>query len=170
MKLRQAGFEDEYYNGLRPLSEDVNSWCYENNVIPVNGQAAEKLSIRNLRFYRTQGLLDGPLIGRKYGRRHFLQLASIRILQAQGLPLSKIREVLDSKTDAELHELLRQAKQDGVALAGSLGPVKSLESMELIGLSVDFLLLCRGRKRPSPAVLEQLVEILGGKTASPSSL
>lgn len=163
MKLRQAGFEEEYYQGLTPLAEDVNSWCYENKVIPINGQAAEKLTIRNLRFYRTQGLLDAPLVGRKYGRRHFLQLAAIRILQAQGLPLSRIREVLDSKTDAELHELLRQAKQDGVAMTGGLGPVKSLESMELIGLTGDFLLLCRGRKRPSSSEIEKLVEILNSK-------
>ncbi|MEX1118801.1 MAG: MerR family transcriptional regulator [Terrimicrobiaceae bacterium] len=133
----------------------------------MSGQAAEKLTIRNLRFYRTQGLLDGPMAGRRYGRRHFLQLASIRILQAHGLPLGKIREVLDSKTDAELHELLRQAKQEGVGMAGGLGPIKSMESMELIGLTGDFLLLCRGRKRPPASVLEKVVEILGGGTSQP---
>jgi DNA-binding transcriptional MerR regulator len=160
MRLQQAGFEEEYYSDLNALSEDVNTWCYENKVIPMNGQAAEKLSIRNLRFYRTLGILDGPLAGRKYGRRHFLQLAAIRILQAQGLPLSKIREVMDSKTDAGLHELLRQARQDGVVTTGGLGTVKSLESMEIIGLTGDFLLLCRGRKRPSPGVLAKVVEVL----------
>ncbi len=160
MKLRQAGFEEEYYSGLTALAEDVNLWCYENKVIPANGQAAEKLTIRNLRFYRSEGLLDGPMAGRKYGKRHFLQLASIRISQAQGLPLSKIRDLLHSKTDAELHELLRDARQSGLLKEGSLGPVKSRESLELIGLTDDYLLLCRGRKRPSADVLERVVEHL----------
>jgi DNA-binding transcriptional MerR regulator len=101
------------------------------------------------------------LAGRKYGRRHFLQLAAIRILQAQGFPLSKIREVLDAKTDAELHGMLRQFKEEGGAAMGGMGPVKSLERMELIGLTGDYFLLCRGRKRPSPEQLGRVVEALG---------
>jgi len=161
MRLQQAGFEEELYNDLKSLYEHVNSWCHENSVIPINGQAAEKLTIRNLRFYRTLGLLDGPLAGRKEGRRHFLQLAAIRILQAQGFPLSKIREVLDAKTDAELHGMLRQFKEEGGAAMGGMGPVKSLERMELIGLTGDYFLLCRGRKRPSPEQLGRVVEALG---------
>ena len=54
------------------------------------------------------GLLDAPEsgAGRGYGRRHLLQLKAIRILQAQGLPLSRIQQLLFGRSDEELEQIV----------------------------------------------------------------
>jgi DNA-binding transcriptional MerR regulator len=166
MKLRQAGFEDENYASLAAIAQDVNSWCKENRVIPKNGQAAEKLTVRNLRFYRVQGLLDAPLKGRQYGRRHFLQLTVLRALQAQGLPLNQIRELMYSKSDAELHELLRQVRSQLEATPTALSGFRPFESLEVLGLSDDFAMLCRRRSRPTREQLEAIIKILHPEPAA----
>jgi len=59
-------------------------------------------------YYRSVGLLDAPEsgAGRGYGRRHLLQLKAIRILQAQGLPLSRIQQLLFGRSDEELEQIV----------------------------------------------------------------
>jgi DNA-binding transcriptional MerR regulator len=56
-------------------------------------------------------LLDAPEsgAGRGYGRRHLLQLKAIRILQAQGLPLSRIQQLLFARSDEELEQIAESA-------------------------------------------------------------
>ncbi len=88
------------------LADQVNTWCSEHDVVPANGQAGETVTERNIRFYRTVGLVDAPeSSGRGFGEKHFLQLIAIRLLQAQGLPLRRIRELLFGRTVAELREV-----------------------------------------------------------------
>ena len=88
---------------IQELAERVNAWCRERELQPANGQAASELSARTLHYYRSAGLLDAPEsgAGSGYGQRHFLQLAAIRILQAQGLPLSRIQQLLFGRSDKE---------------------------------------------------------------------
>ena len=52
-------------------------------------------------------MLDAPEsgAGRGYGRRHLLQLKAIRILQAHGLPLSRIQQLLFARSDKELEQI-----------------------------------------------------------------
>ena len=71
------------------LAEAVNDWCDEHKVAPASGQAGQRMTERNVRYYRTLGLIDPPLVGggMGYGEKHFLQLIAVRLLQAQGLPL-----------------------------------------------------------------------------------
>jgi DNA-binding transcriptional MerR regulator len=81
---------------IHELAEAVNVWCRDRALEPANGQTASELSARTLHFYRSSGLLDAPESGggRGYGRRHLLQLKAIRVIQAQGLPLSRIQQLL----------------------------------------------------------------------------
>ena len=99
------------YDSLRKLAEAVNEWCSEKGFVPVSGQAAENLSERSLRYYRTLGILDGPSTGEgsAYGERHFLQLAALRALQSRGMPLRRIQELLYGRDNANLRELLTRA-------------------------------------------------------------
>lgn len=166
--LRQGEFEEEVYAGLDELTRELNRWCAENKVQPLSGAAAEKLTVRTLRYYRSLGLMDAPLKGQKYGRRHFLQLTVIRSLQSRGLPLEKIRGVMGGKTDAELHELVRASRSGDIEEVGSLGPLgpfRSLETFEVVGLTDDFALLSRKRTRLKPEVLGKLVEVLTAEGA-----
>ena len=92
---------------IQELAETVNAWCRDRALQPANGQAASELSARTLHYYRSSGLLDAPDsgAGRGYGRRHVLQLKAIRILQAQGLPLSRIQQLLFGRSDEELEQI-----------------------------------------------------------------
>lgn len=78
---------------------------------PANGQVAEALSERSIRYYRTLGLLDaapGAYL-RAFSEKHRLQLLAIRVYQAQGFPLRRIHEHLYGKSEAELREFVRKA-------------------------------------------------------------
>lgn len=99
---------------LPDLAQAVNAWCARHRVEPANGQTADGLSERSLRFYRTIGLLDAPESGggNGYGEKHLLQLVAIRLLQAQGLPLRRIRELLQSRPLDELREIQRRGLAD----------------------------------------------------------
>jgi DNA-binding transcriptional MerR regulator len=92
---------------IQELAGTVNAWCRDRALQPANGQTASELSARTLHYYRSVGLLDAPEsgVGRGYGRRHLLQLKAIRILQAQGLPLSRIQQLLFARSDEELEQI-----------------------------------------------------------------
>src|SRR4029077_19202110 len=95
------------------LAESINQWCERHGVSPASGQAGERMSVRSIRYYRTLGLLDPPLVGggQGFGEKHRLQLVAIRLLQAQGLPLTRIQELLFGRT----LEDLRRIEQQGLA-------------------------------------------------------
>ena len=69
---------------------------------------------RTVRYYMSTGLLDKPLAyegsASRFGYRHLLKLLAIKTLQAQYLPLRKIKEVLNSMEEKDLERLVR----DGV--------------------------------------------------------
>jgi DNA-binding transcriptional MerR regulator len=96
---------------IQELTEAVNAWCRDRALQPANGQSASELSVRTLHYYRSAGLLDAPEsgAGRGYGRRHLLQLKAIRILQAHGLPLSRIQQLLFARSDEELQKIAQSA-------------------------------------------------------------
>jgi DNA-binding transcriptional MerR regulator len=96
---------------IQELAGTVNAWCRDRALQPANGQTASELSARTLHYYRSVGLLDAPEsgAGRGYGRRHLLQLKAIRILQAHGLPLSRIQQLLFARSDEELEQIAESA-------------------------------------------------------------
>jgi DNA-binding transcriptional MerR regulator len=98
---------------IQELAGTVNAWCRDRALQPANGQSASELSARTLHYYRSTGLLDAPESGggRGYGRRHLLQLKAIRILQAQGLPLSRIQQLLFARSDEELEQIAESLGQ-----------------------------------------------------------
>src|SRR5262245_2637953 len=83
-----------------------NRWCQAPQIVPANSLAGEQITERDIRYYRTRGLVGAPDSGgRGYSRLHRLQLIAIRLLQAQGLPLNRIRDLLYGRTLAELEEI-----------------------------------------------------------------
>src|SRR3954447_1502268 len=78
---------------------------------PPNGRVRDVPDRRTIRYYTTLGLIDRPaeLRGRTalYGRRHLLQLVSIKRLQARGLALRELQEQLLGLTDAALEKIAR---------------------------------------------------------------
>ena len=71
-----------------------------------SGRVRDIPDLRTIRYYTTLGLLDRAteMRGRTalYGRRHLLQLVSIKRLQSQGQPLSEIRSRMVGLSNAVL--------------------------------------------------------------------
>lgn len=152
---------------IEQLSEQVNSWCAEHEVAPVSGQAGENVSERNIRYYRTLGLVDAPE-GGGYAEKHLLQLIAIRLLQAQGLPLRRIRELLYGRSLEEL----RAVRRRGLAEASATASVRRVmpvgdELWRAIPLDEDFLLFSRRGTPLTPAQREAVLVALRTSNADP---
>lgn len=151
---------------LEELTSRVEDWCRANAVVPAAGQAADALSDRTVRYYRTLGLMDGPAAAGGYGEKHFLQLTAVRLLQARGLALRKVRELLHGRSAVELRELqgraLReQAASGAVALPRPL-PSAAEELWRMIPLDPDFTLASRRGEPITEAQRAAILRVLRG--------
>jgi len=145
------------------LADAVNSWCEQHRVSPANGQSGESVSERNIRFYRTSGLLDAPTDsgGRGFGEKHFLQLIAVRLLQAQGQPLRRIRELLHGRSLAHLREIQRRAIEErGGAVPPPLAVDGADEIWRVVPLDADFSLVSRRGVPVTAAQRARLLAIL----------
>jgi len=74
------------------------------------GSVAELPDERMVRYYSAEGLISAPE-GKQgaaavYGYEHLLQLVVIKRLQAEHLPIRKIKELVEGKSESELEQLL----------------------------------------------------------------
>ena len=150
---------------LEELAEEVNAWCERQEVEPASGQVGERLTERNIRYYRAMGLLDAPVSGggAGYGEKHRLQLIALRLLQAQGLPLNRVRELLLGRT---LEDLQRVEKQGLAELrAHRVAPFRPVASEQWAVTSLDeeFLLVSRRGRTVSSGVRDRLLAVLQAK-------
>jgi DNA-binding transcriptional MerR regulator len=157
---------------VEQLAQAVQAWCAKHGVSPANGQAAEELSERTIRYYRTLGLLDAPLGSyvKTFGEKHRLQLIAIRVYQAQGIPLRKIREELYGKSLAELTAFEQAAARKGLkGLAQSvpLAPVHDAENWSVTPLGQGFLLINREQRHVPEAVLNKIQRLLEAVCPNP---
>lgn len=144
------------------LAHEVNAWCEEHEVVPASGQAGERITERNIRYYRTLGLLDPPRLGggQGFGEKHRLQLVALRLLQAQGLPLIRIRELLFGRTIEELKEIeARGLAELRAAPVATFRPLLT-ESWAVTALDDEFLLISRRGRGMSPELRERLLAVL----------
>ena len=150
---------------LEELAGAVRDWCKEHRIFPANGQAAEEITERNIRYYRTLGLLDAPVGNyvKTFTDKHRLQLIAIRLYQSQGLPLRKIRDELYGKSLEDLEALEKQvgkgAKQ-AISVAGTWeSPIVS-ESWSVVPLTDEFLLVSRQNKALPRSIIEKISQLI----------
>jgi DNA-binding transcriptional MerR regulator len=158
---------DERFS-IGELVDAVNGWCDEHGVVPVSNQAGERLTERNVRFYRTIGLVDAPESGggQGYSEKHKLQLMAVRLLQGQGLPLRRIRDLLLGRSISDLRLIEKQglAEHKREAQPTTFRPMPG-EDWRMTPLDSEFLLVSR-QNRPLPeGVLDELRAVLRGRTA-----
>jgi len=147
---------------LEELADSVQLWCEEHRILPANGQSAEKITERTIRYYRTIGLLDAPLGGyvKSFAEKHRLQLLAIRLYQALGLPLRKIREELYGKSEEMLRGLIRKPARREVRPLDMFEPASAGEQWTVVPLTKEFLLVSRQSRSLPPGVLQKLKEAL----------
>jgi DNA-binding transcriptional MerR regulator len=150
---------------LEELAQAIQEWCEEHQVLPANGQAAEQISERNIRYYRTLGLLDPPVgnYHKTFTEKHRLQLIAIRLYQAQGLPLRKIRDELYGKSLEDLVALQKNVGTPGrqtTPVAVSLRLPLDTESWCVMPLTEEFLLVSRHNKPLPRSILEKINQLL----------
>jgi len=155
---------------LEELARAVQGWCERHRVSPANGQASEELTERTIRYYRTLGLLDAPVgnYAKTFTEKHRLQLIAIRLYQAQGLPLRKIRDELYGQSEEDLLELEKQVRgagRKGLTVAASFVPAAPTESWSVAPLSGEFLLVNRQNRQVPRSVIEKINELLSGLQA-----
>jgi DNA-binding transcriptional MerR regulator len=129
------------------------------------GVRSTRLLRRAARYYRTLGLIDPPE-GGGYSEKHLLQLTAVRLLQAQGLPLRRIRELLYGRSLPELREIRRrglaETRRATAAVRVSL-PVQD-ELWRISPLDENFLLVAR---RGTPLTPRQREAVLRALRNSP---
>ena len=147
---------------IQELARMVNAWCRVRALQPANGQTASELSARTLHYYRSTGLLDAPEsgTGRGYGRRHLLQLKAIRILQAQGLPLSRIQQLLFARSDEELEQIAESTGEIDPQPANACSQTfVSKETWTIYPLNEQLFLVARDGAHLSTSQLEAIGKI-----------
>ena len=150
---------------LEELARAVQDWCKRHQVFPVNGQAAEEITERNIRYYRTIGLLDPPIgnYTKRFTDKHRLQLEAIRLYQAHGLPLRKIRDELYGKSLEDLVALEKQVTRGGKQAIWSAVPFQlpvASESWCVVPLEDEFLLVSRQNRQLPRRVVERINQLL----------
>ena len=150
---------------LEELAAQVQAWTEKHQVFPANGQAAEEITERTIRYYRTLGLLDAPIgsYAKTFSKKHKLQLIAIRFYQSLGLPLRKIRDELYGKSEEDLAALERQIARHGgktVSLALPMVPPVASESWSAIPLAGNFLLISRENQQLPRAIVDKINQLL----------
>ena len=148
------------------LADSINRWCAEHGIVPANGQAGERITERNIRYYRTRGLLDAPGSGtgehkRGFSEKHAAQLKAVRLLQARPLPLEQIQAQLTGRSLDELQELERQEmrKLNGAGAAIMGGTAQEHWQVTVVG--GEFLLVARRGRSISDEQRRQVAAALG---------
>ena len=152
---------------IQELAGTVNAWCRDRALQPANGQTASELSARTLHYYRSVAPESGT--GRGYGRRHLLQLKAIRILQAQGLPLSRIQQLLFARSDEELEQIAESLGQidPGITNVHSRA-FDSKETWTVYPLNEEVFVVARNGALLSTSQLQSISKICDAPRKRPS--
>ena len=154
---------------IEELAQRVNAWCKKNGIEPASDQAGAEVNERNIRYYRTIGLLDAPAGGiRGYGEKHLLQLMAVRLLQAQGLPLRRIRELLYGRSLDELREVRERGLAEArttLAATRVMMPAGD-ELWRVTPLDNDFLIVSRSGRTLDPGQRAAVARALAGFSPS----
>jgi DNA-binding transcriptional MerR regulator len=145
---------------IEQLAVKVTAWCDRHKVVPANGQVATDTQPRTLRYYRTLDLMDPPA-GGGFSERHYLQACAVRVMQAQGLPLSRIHSMLFGRSDDELSSILKAAESQAPPELPPAAEGHSAPVLQTLPLGPDFLLVSRRpHLRLSEAQIRDILHIL----------
>jgi DNA-binding transcriptional MerR regulator len=104
-KTRQAK-----YVGVAELAGEAARILTESGLAQERGTVSEVPDERTIRYYLTEGLIspaeDKQGTASVFSYRHLLELLVVKKLQSEHLPIRKIRDLVDGRTERELERLL----------------------------------------------------------------
>lgn len=110
MKDALEKMRDAKYVGVAGLAGEAAKILSESGLAQERGTVTEVPDERTVRYYLTEGLVspaeDKQGTASVFGYRHLLQLLVVKKLQAEHLPIRKIRDLVDGRTERELERLL----------------------------------------------------------------
>lgn len=122
MKSELEAVRQRKYIGVAELSQQAAVILSESGPVQERGTVSEVPDERTIRYYLTEGLLS-PAEEKQgtasvFGYAHLLQLLVVKKLQAEHLPIRKIRELVQGRSERELERLLggegRPAKNEAI--------------------------------------------------------
>jgi DNA-binding transcriptional MerR regulator len=97
------------YQGVKELADAAERFLREAGPTQGKGTVAEYPNERTVRYYISTGLLTSATEKRGlrsvFGYEHLLKLLTIKKLQADGLPISLIKDLISDKTIEDLEKL-----------------------------------------------------------------
>jgi len=146
---------------ISELAEAVNAWCRKHDAVPLDNRSGGEVSVRNIRYYQSLGLVDRPMTadGRGFTEKHRLQLTAIRLLQAKGLPLSRIQTLLYGRNEKALRDIERRGLKE-LERFTSVSSVSLVKDWKVASIGEDILLLTRNGRELTAAQKLKIQEIL----------
>jgi len=110
MREKLKSFRGQKFVGTTQLADTAARFIGEFVPRQERGSVSEVPDERMVRYYSGEGLISPPEgkqgLSAVYGYGHLLQLLVIKRLQAEHLPIRKIKELVESKSERELEQLL----------------------------------------------------------------
>ena len=123
------------YIGVTELAAQAASILAESGPIQERGTVSELPDERTLRYYLAEGLIS-PAEEKQgtasvFGYQHLLQLLVVKKLQAEHLPIRKIRELVEGRSERQLERLLgvESTAKEGGQESGKSEALRYLESL-----------------------------------------
>lgn len=110
IKKRLEAIRQRKFVGVAELADEAAKILAESGLEQERGTVSDLPDERTLRYYLAEGLLS-PAEEKQgtasvFGYRHLLQLLAVKKLQAEHLPIRKIRELVEGRELRELERLL----------------------------------------------------------------
>jgi DNA-binding transcriptional MerR regulator len=157
------------YVGVAELANQAARILAEIGTTQDRGTVSEMPDERTLRYYLAEGLLS-PASEKQgtasvFGYLHLLQLLVVKKLQSEHLPIRKIKELVDGRSERELERLLGLD-----AKAGAKNEALSyLEKLLTRSTSPSSPNRTQNAARPAPLMTKPASELSARRQAAPSS-
>ena len=110
MRKQLESMRQRKFVGVAELASEAAKILAESGLAQERGTVSDVPDERTIRYYLTEGLVspaeDKQGTASVFGYRHLLQLLAVKKLQAEHLPIRKIRELVESREVRDLERLL----------------------------------------------------------------
>ena len=110
MRNQLEFFKDRKFIGVAELAAAATGILENSDSQQGRGTVKEYPDERTVRFYLSEGLIPSPSdkqgTASVFGYLHLLALLAVKKLQAESIPIRKIREIINGRTENELEKLI----------------------------------------------------------------